>query len=983
MYAGKSVFLNCSNYYDLIFLITCYRYRYTSMVSSDAALATSADSVTDTEHVPNSQPASSDPLRSVQLTRFAIHALTGWAVGQLQPLNSVTTLTQVNEDSNAADDIIPDDTRFNEERLKAFLDEVIAGGAFSLNSANDSGPPFDPLAATKLPSAALSSEQVTGEADASTGADVHTDTAMRGQFTKRQYDTLFRLRREEHAEQARVIDERNAKIEAIQSHLTTSLHDVYTLWIPSLSTIVPVLGIYPGDNVSDILDTRLLVSWSIEGAKEASVHAPMDQAVPLTSGDPVSDPFAKFLPPLPQQTAVSTRYLTLRQLLDVDASFFRIVKTDALPYHCALSHPWRPTVPVKEDKAAAKAVKGKPAASDHTYEPVGPLPSTLLHLDLSAFSTADSNQEDRHIKLSIAVQCDLVKPLHPSDIQHRVDLDSKTCSISLRPIRTTPFLADQSDGLVYEHKLDIGQQIALDEHTFSIPLSQLLGSTGGTYALLSLDLQSQASLHFSFACNVPVAVDSVEKAVAKLGLHVVSFSGTANVTPQDTDQLLFRYQLPKAVDAGCTGADSGLAEDMSQTSNHSAIYYPFIDLSSSAAESQVSLSVVSSIADQDTPFSRTSIHNKRGYESTSTDDYYLVGMISSKGVTCSIPASTWSFSMLSSLPLPVTAHQIPLYSPLALRYRGEYAPNNKQLLFKDVLSVDKASFPLAIQLSLSSIATEAFENAQLVLTVYLRPTMTVLQRVYGSIVGGLECLSIPLPLTEVAASGMPDKHKASTSTLPSASVELLFECQIVPTSSSSSSYYSPYPYSFAATLPHDAEHVSPTDLPRPATLFKWTLDFLSGRVLSVAPDNTEAERFQRVKASWAKEDQHRHKKADLARQFFNNHQQANPQDDAANLKMLSEILGRPVAELEELLPFFTSIGTPSSSPQPEGHNSDTQDPPQSVEDALQKFNQHNASLRAEAVATCDRILLDMKGARTEAVAAWKAREAFRTGQGKV
>ena len=925
----------------------------------------------------------------MQLTRFAIHALTGWAVGQLQPLNSVTTLSQSNGDSSTADDIIPGDARLSEEKLKAFLDEVIAGGAYSLSSANDPGVPSDPLAATNIPSADPSPEQVTGEAEVSTGADVHADTALRGQFTKRQYDTLFRLRREEHAEQARVIDERNAKIEAIQRHLTTSLHDVHALWMPSLSAVVPVLGVYPGDDVTDILATRLLVSWSIEAATDTSTPISVDETVPLTLIDPVSDPFAKFLPPLPQQTAVSTRYLTLRQLLDAEASFFRVVKTDTLPYHCALSHPWRATAPMKEDKAAAKAVKGKPAASDLTYEPAGPLPSTLIHLDLSAFLSADSNQEDKLMRLSVTVQCDLVKPLHPSE-QHQVDSGSNACIITLKPIRTTPFLAEQSDEVVYEHKFSIGQQIARDAYTFSIPLSQLLGPNGGAYALLSLDLQSRASLHLSFSCNAPVVVDSVEKTAAKLGLHVVSFSGTANITPQGTDQLLFRYPLPKDVDAGGPVADSGLAEDTSQTNSCSAVYYPFIDLSSTVAESHISLSVVSSTANQDAPFTRTSIHNKRGYESTPIGDYYLVGMISSKGVTCSIPASAWSFSMLSSLPLPVTVPHIPLYSPLALRYLGEYAPNNKQLLFKDVLSVDKASFPLAIQLSLSNIATKAVENAQLVLTVYLRPTMTVLQRVCGSIVGGLECLSIPLSLMEAPVSGVPDKHKASTSSLPSASVDLLFECQIMPTSSSSSSspYYSPYPYSFAATLPRDAEHVSPTDLSHntpfhPAILFKWYLDFLSGRVLSVAPDGTEAERFQRVKASWAKEDQHRYKKADLARQFFNNQQQVSPQDDALNLKILSEILGRPVAELEELLPFFTSIGTHSSlSQRPEGHNSDDQESSQSVEDALRKFNQHNASLRAEAVSTCDRIVLDLKGARTEAVAAWKAREAFRTGQGK-
>ena len=69
-----------------------------------------------------------------------------------------------------------------------------------------------------------------------------------------------------------------------------------------------------------------------------------------------------------------------------------------------------------------------------------------------------------------------------------------------------------------------------------------------------------------------------------------------------------------------------------------------------------------------------------------------------------IPSFTWKLLVLSnkSIVEPVR----PFYEPpLNQRYSGSYYPNNKLLLLRDVISVDKQTFPLALRLKISNTST--------------------------------------------------------------------------------------------------------------------------------------------------------------------------------------------------------------------------------------------------------------------------------------
>lgn len=243
---------------------------------------------------------------------------------------------------------------------------------------------------------------------------------------------------------------------------------------------------------------------------------------------------------------------------------------------------------------------------------------------------------------------------------------------------------------------------------FTIPFDRI---TSREPMLFWVRVFTRSSVYFNVAANVNVELNSAEKIwTESLGFSAIVKEGDSEVCVQDTEQLLFRCPVqvrkktPALIENPST--DVTLNPTTSEASLHSPRMLIFLHVKDFPIEQLLQLLLVNiNTTNQDTEVIQIS-HPLGQILPISVQADFLPQLIAfitpqtlaAGGTQQQIPKFHWKLLVLSKDLL--TEPENPIQeSPIRHRFKGKYIANNKQCIFRDVYTIERSSFPIALKLS--------------------------------------------------------------------------------------------------------------------------------------------------------------------------------------------------------------------------------------------------------------------------------------------
>ena len=494
----------------------------------------------------------------------------------------------------------------------------------------------------------------------------------------------------------------------------------------------------------------------------------------------------------------------------------------------------------------------------------------------------------------------------PPDVaegSHTEEVRDPEAVLVLQELRT-----DGEEPLVMRIQLGSSMLVPLTRATFHIPLAKVPHAP----FVFWVRLFSRSSLHLTVHCGAPVTLGSAADLWTSMGGKVLTMSGECSATPAETERLLFR--IPLSLDCDKDN------ESSLETLNDNAIC--FVNLSRKDLSSVVSLLTYDDFTHDVTPSARlegcvVALSGK----SAKT----VIGRCFHP--TRSLPSFNWKFLLL---------HQHPVSSPPPAeirnikRFRGLYRPNNRLVLFRDVLCVEPTSPPLALRVSVSALTDglgmeneeleSIGESTALVVRTYRKSDRKIVSEYNAR--GIVQMYKIDLEgfypdtdengsivsLQRQASYNKPHRRSSNTSTVSASSpavkkegakkdvvrakkdlkesVEIIVECaldlraMVVPASWRARTPYEYCPDKTVAAAIAEVEvgdslsttGSSPCLSRVPSVplvpIFQWTMDILGGAVLSVSHDTYDLQRLAAMKNSWEDASEGREERAYAAASYL-------------------------------------------------------------------------------------------------------------------
>lgn len=506
--------------------------------------------------------------------------------------------------------------------------------------------------------------------------------------------------------------------------------------------LLPVLGVsYPIYRRDNLLMVLLLVRWRVGEPQET----------PFSPNPNPDDPFYGKIRgvdegPLPLTTPLHYEWISVDQLvkkgaflISMDTNMYTNTETDFAARWVSTTPAVVPP-PVTEKAAKEKAPKGGKAASKEAlvaevpvadtefYAEPGSIPITLFKLNVNEFFVPAGEQRTSNRKSSIRVTQTLDKSIvemdellvNPFVPRHKylhftlaVHLDavveykegSKSMSGGGNKQSPIPgntvvvlqeFRTDNAEPLCFLMELKSDSYLPIVSKTFGISQKQLLQRDPMKPIVFWMRLFSSASVFIKFYSEVSMTVGPAETIWSQMGKKIFVRDGVCPDVPEQTQQLIFRLPLVAVTSSSSGPADTSVPAVTAPT--HVAAV--FLHVKEHVIESIISTGCVPSVADSDSffPFARNQGNIVQLSEDPAGAPILIGRAFPSRDLKAGIPSFKWKLLILSEMQVKEPAKSSINEEKVSQKYSGKYVANNENLLFRDVYTFERSSFPIAFRL---------------------------------------------------------------------------------------------------------------------------------------------------------------------------------------------------------------------------------------------------------------------------------------------
>jgi hypothetical protein len=765
------------------------------------------------------------PVNAASFTGFVIHALTGWQPSTAWSVGRTVSLDSV--------------------RTKRLIQEILFGGALLIEHSNIPG---------TIPVASV--VQVTESSELK---------------TKKRFEEDYRRRLAERERIEQQIALREQQISEINGKLGLPFSEGYVLVTTAADgtvQVLPILAISYAEHDAageDLREAKLLVQWKIVKTVKDLEE---ERVVNNTSLTPYLGGLDQ---PSPPATEIVMEWITVKDLV-TNASYIYGVNTlttlasrEALGWHWMASAAAVDTGKGKDAKKGAK-VEAAPVISEAVDQ--GAMPPVLLSIDTASFFSIQSTQpsDDSEEAAAIAAQQDELANvtksvtyvpkaayltvsvyIHADMLQEPVG-DSSSTVLVLQEMR----FDGVAEPLVMRVELSGKSSIPYARGTFQIPYSKV----SPTQPLLFwVRLFSTASVYMTFGASVNFVIGAAETIWKNLGKPCLVREGECEATKPSVEQVICRAPLLLAADGDDDSESPALV---------------FFYISNRDIANAVSLLMLCDARSDVTEEVGYALPTLQGnvitlYTRPSRVKTLIARCYGLENGKVAIPPFTWKLLVLSnkSVVEPVR----PFYEPsLNQRYSGSYFPNNKLLLLRDTISVDKQTFPLAFRLMVSNTSSDGSpaiepDDVCLVCKLYRASDRKLISEFAGRtllqlydiqirdyLVDG-EAEPVYTPVVADAKGKAPpkkDDKKGKGGSPGDDGCKILIEVlldetrMVIP-----ADWRSKYPVVFDGQL----AQASTEGVSRVSKL-NWQVEVLSGNVLEMSHDTYDLERYANQKNQW-------------------------------------------------------------------------------------------------------------------------------------
>ena len=657
------------------------------------------------EHV---STGNSDGIQVNHFLSFAIHVLTGW-----QPS------TPWNVGRSIADTA----------RILGLLEGMTFSGTLPISASSTPGPvPTATIVSAENNAAAAGGKEV--RADTEGHGDGYFDVKFKSPElrTKKFYKDEYRRRAQERDALAQKIAERERKIASIQERLTIPFGECFMACCknpdaPGEFLALPILGLDFGEEGTLPGAVKLLVDWETSPPPPLPI---MTQLSPEDAAkDSILDRMKREAPSLPLSTILQMRWITVQYLVDNGAFCFSFDTMVRSPKKAVLGWHWCAPSGSLADSKAAKDVKGRgkdakvggasETSSDPCVDP-GSLPPVLLKLSSAAFFVpAESalsatamiiSAKDAEAQAAIDAQAGqlehfsfsptVMKPLstHLSlSVMIHADLPTETLNIPSDVVVVLQEVRSHGEEpLVLRVELSARTGIPMTRSTYHIPADRI---NPVEPMLFWVRMFTQASVYLSFGCSVEIAVGEAQSIWQDMGRSVLVREGEASVTCPATEQMLHKIPLQLQAEEVSDENSSGDADDV-------ALF--FLHVANRNIAKCVSAMVLGDrrASQTEQAYFMPRLEGVMIPISSSVPRQVVARVYPPDDGLTPIPAFPWKAIVLSRKPLiePIAEVQV---GAVVSRYSGKYHPNHDLVLFRDILAIDKNSFPAAVRIAMDSL----------------------------------------------------------------------------------------------------------------------------------------------------------------------------------------------------------------------------------------------------------------------------------------
>jgi len=461
-------------------------------------------------------------------------------------------------------------------------------------------------------------------------------------------------------------------------------------------------------------------------------------------------------------------------------------------------------------------------------------------------------------------------------------------------------------------------RLPINRVTVHIPVEQLPPKP----MLFWVRLFSISSLYCSIHCSAPVTIGPAEQIWESVGGKTTVFTGETAPTPIGIERMFFR--LPLKGENSITSAltcDSDVIQEATE------------ETFSTVSSEDMAICYLSIIQKDVTPYVSILLRDDATKNKMPLPllDGNMIPISSGHmktmfgrcfHATAHLPGFTWKLLFLHQQ--PIAAVPSPQINCLQ-RFQGVYRPNNRLLLFRDILRVETHSFPFALRISTSSLPDiiediNVEEDLCLLVKTYRKADRKLVGEFRSRGVVHMYKVEdtgfLPDPVIETEAeiieASQLDNGKRRTSTqkgnikpvpVPKKDdklkkdlkkvettdfIEVLIECYLDETAMNIPHHWrSRFPFEFSTINSIDPEMLDSSqndleahDFTKSFTSsdngrlpsdpqFIWNLDVLSGNILGVSHDTYDLERYTAMKNAWEAAQEGREEQATAAVSYVN------------------------------------------------------------------------------------------------------------------
>lgn len=473
------------------------------------------------------------------------------------------------------------------------------------------------------------------------------------------------------------IQDRESKINTLEEATKASYNESYCVCFQDEDSskgmrVLPILAVSAPEDASLSAEDRITNTLFLTGWHRGDMIFAEPKGDEICKG--IGGAMEEALRPIPGSCTISQDWVDVKTLLERGATFFCLDTLVTTPNRALLGWHWMP--PPEEVVAVDPKAKGKKPPKDAKVEPINPsivinpgeLPTMFLKMDTSGL-TADSSDTT----LTVFVHNDVLQQI-PEEPESEFPRGN---TLLLEEILQNG--EDNSTPLRVSVELTQTERLPFTKISVQLPSAQLSKCPS---TIFWIRIIGDGSSLIQFGVGVPVEVGEAHQIWEGVaGKHILVRDGEVTKPMRcEEERLVFRQLLQLA--SGTTECKSVVA---------------FLHVSNKEIFKCIN-QVITTDDSADNSYSRLPRPDGNYVQVTPDSAVLLVGRI--YHYAAHLPGFSWKLTVISDLPLQ--PHEV-LTETTGDKYIGGYRPNNKVMLFRDVISAEKDSFPLSIRFALKPV----------------------------------------------------------------------------------------------------------------------------------------------------------------------------------------------------------------------------------------------------------------------------------------